>query len=127
MEENKFEGVYKFVATYLMQKTYQIFKDFAETGSFSVSALANPLVNAVPTWIIKRFMIHGHTKFALTVKLGHETSLVQFSNSFFFPKVIEPLFLIPPSLITLLSSFNSPCPYNPSLPNAFPNFQSLLV
>ena len=33
-KQNKFEGVYKFGAAYLMQKRYEILKDIAATGSF---------------------------------------------------------------------------------------------
>ena len=40
-KQNKFEGVYKFGAAYLMQKRYEILKDIAATGSFSASARKN--------------------------------------------------------------------------------------
>ena len=58
-EQNKFEGVYKFRAAYPMQKRYQILKDFAATGSFSVSARENRVSYNTARSICDKFVTTG--------------------------------------------------------------------
>ena len=58
-KQNKFEGVYKFGATYLMQKRYQILEDFAATGSFSASARENRVSYNTARSICDKFVTTG--------------------------------------------------------------------
>ena len=58
-KQNKFEGVYKFGAAYSMEKRYQILKDFAATGSFSVSARENRVSYNTARVICDKFATTG--------------------------------------------------------------------
>ena len=58
-KQDKFDGVYKFRAAYPMQKRYQILKDFAATGSFSVSARENRVSYNTARSIYDKFVTTG--------------------------------------------------------------------
>ena len=58
-KQNKFEGVYKFRAAYPMQKRYQILKDFAATGSLSVSTRENRVSYNTARSICDKFVTTG--------------------------------------------------------------------
>ena len=58
-KQNKFEGVYKFGAAYLMQKRYEILKDIAATGSFSASVRENRVSYNTARSISDKFVTTG--------------------------------------------------------------------